>query len=294
MAISSQYEPQFYHQAVKFPEWRIAMKEELDAMELNKTWSVVSLPKGKQSIGCKWIYKIKYKSDGSIERHKARLVAKGYNQQEGLDFIETFSPVAKLVTVKVLLALATSHKWHLVQLDVNNAFLNGDLFEEVYMDLPLGYGRKGENQVCQLHKSIYGLKQASRQWYSKFSQTLVHFGFVQSKSDYSLFTKGSESSFVALLVYVDDIIITGPNSQIIDALKTFLHSQFKLKDLGSLKYFLGLEIATSTKGLVLSHRRYTLQLLEDIGFLACKPAATPMDPKAKLNTNDGDLLSDVS
>ncbi|WJZ87684.1 hypothetical protein VitviT2T_007049 [Vitis vinifera] len=127
--------------SVKFPLWRAAMKAELDAMELNKTWSVVSLPKGKHSIGCKWIYKVKYKSDGSIERHKAPIVAKGYTQQVGLDFFETFSPVAKLVTVKVLLALATIQKWHLVQLDVNNAFLNGYLFEEVYMDLPLGYGK---------------------------------------------------------------------------------------------------------------------------------------------------------
>ncbi|RVW99848.1 Retrovirus-related Pol polyprotein from transposon RE1 [Vitis vinifera] len=172
--------------SVKFPHWRAAMKAELDAMELNKTWSVVSLPKGKHSIGCKWIYKVKFKSDGSIERHKAPIVAKGYTQQEGLDFFETFSPVAKLVTVKVLLALATIQKWHLVQLDVNNAFLNGYLFEEVYMDLPLGYG------------------------------------------------------------------------------------------------------------IVLSQRCYTLQLLEDIRYLACKPTSIPMDPKVQLNAHDGVILSNVS
>ncbi|KAL5569251.1 hypothetical protein UlMin_025826 [Ulmus minor] len=168
------------------------------------------------------------------------------------------------------------------------------------MDLPLGYGSKGENLkqggklVCKLHKSIYGLKQASRQWYSKFSQALIQFGFTQSKSDYSLFTKGSGSSFVALLVYVDDIIITGPNTRIIDSLKCFLHSQFKLKDLGSLKYFLGLEIAKSAKGIVLSQRHYTLQLLEDTGYLACKPASVPMDPKVQLSAVTGDLLTDIS
>lgn len=138
-------------------------------MELNHTWFVVCLPPGKPSIGCKWVYKIKHKSDGSIEHYKARLVAKVYTQQEGVNFIDTFSPVAKLVIVKVLLALASSHNWHLLQMDVNNAFLNGDLFEEVYMDLPLGYARKREcshyagELVCKLHKSIYGLKQASQQ-----------------------------------------------------------------------------------------------------------------------------------
>ena len=234
------------------------MKAELDAMETNNTWSITSLPKGKHSIGCKWIFKIKYKSDGTIDRHKARLMAKGYTQQEGLDFIETFSPVAKLVTVKVHLALAANNKWHLTQLDVNNAFLNGDLFEEVYMDLPLGYHAarntdlQGRKPVCKLHKSIYGLKQASRQWYSKISHSLLQFGFAQSKSDYSLFTKGSGDSFVALLVYVDGIIITSPNARVVDSVKGFLHSQFKLKDLGPLKYFIGLEIAHSSAGIVLS------------------------------------------
>ena len=123
------------------------MKAELDAMEDNKTWSVVPLPKRKHSIGCKWVYKIKYHADGTIERYMARLVAKGYNQQEGVDFLDTFLLVAKLVTVKVLLALAASHHWHIVQMDVNNALLNGDLFEEVYMDLPVSYTRKREFPV---------------------------------------------------------------------------------------------------------------------------------------------------
>ena len=166
--------------------------------------------------------------------------------------------------VKVLLALAASQGWSLIQMDVNNAFLNGDLFEEVYMDLPLGYHVQGEtpssNQklVCKWHKSLCGLKQVSRQWYSKFSHSFLQFGFVQSKSNYSLFTKGLCPSFVALLVYVDDIIITSPSQHHIHSLKTFLHNQFKMKDLGSLKYFLGLEIARSTQGTVFSQRQYTL------------------------------------
>ncbi|XP_068638413.1 uncharacterized mitochondrial protein AtMg00810-like [Aristolochia californica] len=168
------------------------------------------------------------------------------------------------------------------------------------MDLPLGYLQQGESSsshsrlVCKLHKSLYGLKQASRQWYSKFSHVLINFGFLQSKSDYSLFTKGHGFSFVTLLVYVDDIILTDPSSSVIAELKQFLHTQFKLKDLGCLKHFLGLEIAQSKAGIVLSQRHYTLQLLEDSGYLACKPTSVPMDPKLHLTTTDGDLLLDIT
>ncbi|XP_068647981.1 uncharacterized mitochondrial protein AtMg00810-like [Aristolochia californica] len=168
------------------------------------------------------------------------------------------------------------------------------------MDLPLGYLRQGESSpsstklVCKLHKSLYGLKQALRQWYSKFSHVLINFGFLQSKSDYSLFTKGHGSSFVALLVYVDDIILTGPSSSVIAELKHFLHTQFKLKDLGCHKHFFGLEIAHSKTGIVFSQRHYTLQLLEDPGYLACKPTLVPMDPKLHLTATDGDLLPDIT
>lgn len=164
------------------------------------------------------------------------------------------------------------------------------------MDLPPGYqfnnkvSSQGERLVCKLHKSIYGLKQTSWQWFSKFSTVLVHHGFYQSRSDYSLFTKGTGTSFVALLVYVDDIIITSPNITVIDSIKVFLHSQFKLKDLGRLRYSLGLEIAQSTKGIFFSQWHYTLQLLEDTGFLGCKPTSLPMVPNSKLCSFEGDLL----
>lgn len=141
--VSSHFEPKFYHHAVQYPEWRQTVHDELLALERNQTWLIVPLPPASHSIGSKCVFKLKLHADGSIERHKARLVAKGFNQQEGIDFIDTFSHVAKLVTVKVILALAACHKWHLAQLDINNAFLNDDLTEEVYMDLPLGYKLQG-------------------------------------------------------------------------------------------------------------------------------------------------------
>ena len=292
--VSAIPEPLFYHQAAKYSVWRQAMQEELDAMESNHTWNIVPLPKGKHSVGCRWVFKIKRRPDGSVDRYKARLVAKGYTQQAGLDFVDTFSPVAKLTTVRVLLSLAAIKQWTLLQLDVNNAFLNGDLFEEVYMELPLGYKVQGENLVCKLNKSIYSLRQASRQWFQKFSNAIISQGFIQSKADYSLFYKGSGDDFVAILVYVDDIIVASKNPQVVKSVQQTLQHLFKLKVLGSLKYFLGLEIARSKKGIYLSQRNYTLSLLEDTGFTNCKPAPLPMDPNLKPNATDGEAVTDVS
>lgn len=155
-------------------------QDEIVALEENKTWILIDLSPNKKPIGCRWVYKVKLKSDGQVERYKARLVAKGYTQCEGLDYHETFSPVAKLTTVRLLLALAAAKYWSLHQLDVNNAFLHGTLDEEVYMTLPPGVANKGESKVCKLTKSLYGLKSASRQWFSRFSMTLLQHGFLQS------------------------------------------------------------------------------------------------------------------
>ncbi|KAL9451744.1 hypothetical protein AB3S75_013334 [Citrus x aurantiifolia] len=138
------------------------MEDEITALEKNNTWTLTHLPDGKKAIGSRWVYKIKYQSDGTIERYKARLVAKGYTQTEGIDYHATFSPVAKLVTVRALLSLAAVKGWILEQLDASNAFLQGDLEEEVYMQVPQGFSKQGEHLVCKLNKSIYGLKQASR------------------------------------------------------------------------------------------------------------------------------------
>ncbi len=271
------------------------MHSELKALEANNTWVLTPLPEGKQPIGCKWVYKVKLKADGSLERYKARLVAKGYTQQEGLDYSETFSPVAKFTFVRLLLAIAIVKGWSLTQLDVNNAFLHGDLHEEVYMMLPPGFDSKGEtNQVCKLQKSLYGLKQASRQWFEQFSSTIIIQGFIQSKFDYSLFTRSKGSSFIALLVYVDDILIASNDPKAITQLKDCLDTQFKLKDLGNLKFFLGLEVARSSKGISLCQRKYSLEILSDSGLLGSKPVTTSMEQNIKLSALDGTPLEDAS
>ncbi|KAM1845504.1 hypothetical protein ACFX13_019802 [Malus domestica] len=276
------------------PKWRDAMAHELAALEQNHTWTVQQLPPGHRAIGCKWVYKIKYNSDGSIERYKARLVAKGFTQREGIDYKETFAPVAKLTTVRCLLAVAAVRHWSLHQMDVQNAFLHGDLTEKVYMHLPPGLRRKGEKMVCRLNKSFYGLKQASRSWFHKFSAVIQRCGFQQSKGDYSLFTKVTCTSFTAVLIYVDDIIITGNDDHAIAVLKDFLHTQFRIKDLGPLKYFLGVEVARSTSGVSISQRKYTLDILDEAGLLGAKPLPTPMEENIKLLPTEGELLKNSS
>ncbi|XP_019189879.1 PREDICTED: uncharacterized protein LOC109184338 [Ipomoea nil] len=162
LAVTSTDEPTTYNQAVQSDCWRNAMNAEIRALQENNTWELTELPTSKIPIGCKWVYKVKLKADGSIERYKARLVAKGYTQQLGIDYIETFSPVARITTIRILLAVASSRAWHVHQLDINNAFLHGDLTEEVYMKLPPGFESENPNQVCKLRRSLYGLKQASR------------------------------------------------------------------------------------------------------------------------------------
>ena len=186
ISISIKTKSRPFAQAICDPKRCLAMQQELAALKANGTWSLQPLPPGKKSVGCKWVYKIKFKPDGIVERYKARLVVKGYNQIEGFDYRETFALVAKLVTVRLLLAMASTQHWLLHHLDVNNAFLHRDLDDNVYMSLPPGFGRKGETRVYKLHKSLYGLKQASRQWFIKLSTALKQASYQQSKADYSL------------------------------------------------------------------------------------------------------------
>ncbi|GKB72637.1 retrovirus-related pol polyprotein from transposon TNT 1-94, partial [Tanacetum coccineum] len=286
-------EPTSYSQACRNTDWINAMEKELNALEQNRTWELTELPIGHKPITSKWVYKIKYKANGTLDKYKARLVVRGYNQKEGQDYKHTFSPVAKLETVRVIIALATAKDWPLHQLDVNNAFLHGYLDEEIYMIPPEGYNKAKPGQVCKLLRSLYGLKQASRQWNQELSKFICSLGFVQSKHDHSLFVKNKDSVFTAVLVYVDDILITGNCAEDIQATKVALDQKFTIKDLGLAQYFLGIEICRSTHGTHLSQRKYILDLLQDAGLTACKPAPSPMPTHLKLSTDKGTPLSDV-
>ncbi|GJY79065.1 ribonuclease H-like domain-containing protein [Tanacetum coccineum] len=288
-------EPKTYFEASKYSHWTDAMNQEMDALLRNDTWELVDLP-GRKAIRSKWIYKIKFRSSDEIDRYKARLVAQGFGQKEGFDYEDTFSLVVKMVTVRCLLNVVVSMSWPVFQLDVNNAFLYGDLEEVVFMKPPEGYF-PSNNKVCRLKKSLYGLKQAPRQWNAKLTSTLIENEFRQSKSDYSLYTKSDKGVFLALLVYVDDIIITGNSVSEIEKFKVFLKSKFMIKDLGKLKYFLGIEVVDTDKGICLHQRKYVLDLLSEYGMLACKPAKTPLMSKLVISNEASDkdpLLENIT
>ena len=222
------------------------------------------------------------------------MVAKAYTQVYGSDYGDTFSPVAKIASVCLLLSMAAMCSWPLFQLDIKNAFLHGDLTEEVYMEQPPGFVAQGESGlVCRLRRSLYGLKQSPRAWFGRFSSVVQEFGMLRSTADHSVFYHhNSSGQCIYLVVYVDDIVITGSDQDGIQKLKQHLFTHFQTKDLGKLKYFLGIEIAQSSSGVVLSQRKYALDILEETGMLDCKPVDTPMDPNVKLVPGQGESFGD--
>ncbi|RVX06888.1 Retrovirus-related Pol polyprotein from transposon RE1 [Vitis vinifera] len=251
-AISSVSLPKSTHEALSHPGWRQAMVDEMAALHSNGTWDLVVLPSGKSTVGCRWVYAVKVGPDGQVDRLKARLVAKGYTQVYGSDYGDTFSPVAKIASVRLLLSMA-----------------------------------------AMLRRSLYGLKQSPRAWFSRFSSVVQEFGMLRSTADHSVFYHhNSLGQCIYLVVYVDDIVITGSDQDGIQKLKQHLFTHFQTKDLGKLKYFLGIEIAQSSSGVVLSQRKYALDILEETGMLDCKPVDTPMDPNVKLVPGQGEPLGD--
>ncbi|KAJ0975586.1 hypothetical protein J5N97_017551 [Dioscorea zingiberensis] len=259
------------------------MQAEYSALLRNNTWSLVPRPRDTNLVGCKWVYRIKRRADGSIERYKARLVAKGFHQEEGVDYFDTFSPVVKPTTVRLVLSLALSKGWSVRQLDINNAFLNGELQETVFMEQPKGFVNSAfPLHVCKLHKALYGLKQAPRAWFNKLKNFLLSTGFRACHSDTSLFVHHSPTTTIYLLVYVDDIIITGSDPSFISRFIGVLNNTFSLKDLGPLHYFLGVEVLKHESGLFLSQSKYIRDILSRCNMADVKPLPTPAASNSRL------------
>jgi len=289
-------EPSNYEEASKSDEWRATMHEEIESIYRNHTWDLVELPEGKTPIGCKWLYKPKINADGSVEKFKARLVAKGYSQQEGIDFDDTFAPVAKLNTIRMLISLTTKHKWKLHQLDVKFAFLNGELKEEIYLVQPPSFVKKGQEYlVCKLHKALYGLKQAPRSWYEKFDSFFIQHGFHRSLNDPNLYTKiNKQRQIILISLYVDDMIIIGNENNLIKEINHQMSQVFEMKDLGDLHYCLGLEVWKESGQTFLTQGKYARALLERFRMEQCKTAATPLQQNLKLSSDDGKKQVDAT
>ncbi|KAJ4772132.1 polyprotein [Rhynchospora pubera] len=286
-------DPTTYEEASEKKEWCQAMQEELAAIEKNNTWKLVQLPQGKNVIGVKWVFKTKYGADGTINKYKARLVVKGYAKKYGLNFEETFSPVARFETVRMILSLAAQMKKHVYQLDVKSAFLNGDLNEEVYVEQPEGFKKKGkENWVYKLTKALYGLKQAPRAWYSKIDSCFIKSGFERSKSEPNLYVKKEGDKLPVLCLYVDDMIYFGTDEGLVEQFKNNMKKQFEMTDLGLLHYFLGLEVKQLPGKIFLSQKKYASDMLCKFGMQGCKPCPTPMNKNEKLLKEDGSGAAD--
>ncbi|PKU77708.1 Retrovirus-related Pol polyprotein from transposon TNT 1-94 [Dendrobium catenatum] len=277
-------EPTTYTQAAKSAEWRTAMSQEFQALQSQGTWELVPPDPTQHVLGSKWTFRIKYNSNGSIARHKARLVAKGFNQEHGIDYTETFSPVAKMPTIRVLILIAIHHNWNIHQLDVSNAFLHGNLSDTVYMQQPPGFQDSlHPNYVCRLKKALYGLKQSPREWYSTLSNHLVTYGFQISNSDHSLLTYKTGNIRLYILVYVDDILLTGNSKTELNKLLTNLHDHFQMRNLGTLSQFLGIQASQTESGVILHQASYAKKIVEKAGMTQSKPVLTPIPTKTNVS-----------
>ncbi|KAI5343142.1 hypothetical protein L3X38_011018 [Prunus dulcis] len=287
-------EPATYKAASQSSIWIQDMREEIEALHTQGTWDLVSMPVDKNIVGSRWVYRVKKNSDGSVARHKARLVTQGFSQAPGLDFRETFSPVVRHTTVRLVLSIATMNRWSLRQLNVKNDFLHSDLEEEVFMRQPQGFeDSKYPTHVCRLRKSFYGLKQAPRAWNAKFTGHLPAVGFTVSHSDPSFFVKHVGSDSVILLLYVDDIILTGSKDSLVQEVIDELSAVFEMKDMGRLTYFLGLQISYHDNGdIFVCQTKYARDLLAKASMDTYRSCTTPCKPHCQLLASEGDSLSD--
>ncbi|KAI0992526.1 hypothetical protein K3495_g15659, partial [Podosphaera aphanis] len=274
-------EPSTLKQAMEVPDaelWKQAIEEEMDALHRSKTWEVVSRPKDHNVVGSKWVFKVKYKADGSVERYKARLVAKGFSQQPGTDYDDTYAPVARYDSLRLLLALAAHNGWTPRQLDVKSAFLYGKLDRKIYMEIPDGYKEPGKCYL--LRKSIYGLKQSPLVWYDTLTTVLNEDGFTSTNFDPCVFVDHKKQTYLA--VYVDDIMIFGRDHKNLDSLEDTLHSKFECTDLGTAHFILGIQVDVTKQGISLNQQTYITKVLERFGMLNCHPVGTPLDSGIQL------------
>lgn len=289
-------DPIMFEEAVKHDKWRKAMDCEIKSIEKNQTWELSDLPTGAKTIGVKWIFKTKLNEKGEVNKYKARLVAKGYSQQHGIDFTEVFAPVARMDTVRMIVALAACRGWDIFQLDVKSAFLHGELKEDVYVHQPQGYVKKGkEHKVYKLHKALYGLKQAPRAWFSRIESQFLKEGFQKCPNEQTLFIKRStEGRILIVSIYVDDLIYTGDDKCMMVEFKRSMMEAFDMSDLGKMRFFLGIEILQKPEGIFICQRKYATDILKKFTMSESKPVNSPIVPGFKINRDaNGTAVDDT-
>jgi hypothetical protein len=283
----SSIEPYRVEDALKDSDWVLAMQEELNNFTRNEVWHLVPRP-NQNVVGTKWVFRDKQDEHGVVTRNKARLVAKGYSQVEGLDFGETYAPVARLESIRILLAYATYHGFKLYQMDVKSAFLNGPIKEEVYVEQPPGFeDSEYPNHVYKLSKVLYGLKQAPRAWYECLRDFLIANGFKVGKVNPTLFTKTIANDLFVCQIYVDDIIFGSTNKSTCEEFSRIMVHKFKMSMMGELKYFLGFQVKQLQEGTFISQTKYTQDILTKFGMKDAKPIKTPMGTNGHLDLNTG-------
>ena len=283
----SSIEPFRVEEALLDPDWVLAMQEELNNFKSNEVWTLVPRPK-QNVVGTKWVFRNKQDEHGVVTRNKARLVAKGYAQVAGLDFEETFAPVARLESIRILLAYAAHHSFRLFQMDVKSAFLNGPIKEEVYVEQPPGFeDERYPDHVCKLSKALYGLKQAPRAWYECLRDFLIANAFKVGKADPTLFTKTCDGDLFVCQIYVDDIIFGSTNQKSCEEFSRVMTQKFEMSMMGELNYFLGFQVKQLKDGTFISQTKYTQDLLKRFGMKDAKPAKTPMGTDGHTDLNKG-------
>jgi hypothetical protein len=280
-------EPRSVDEALEEKCWREAMVTEMNSIQDNKTWELALLPPGHRAIGLKWVFKAKRDPDGKINKHKARLVAKGYAQREGVDFDEVYAPVARIETIRLLIALAAQNGWKVHHMDVKSAFLNGDLIEEVYVHQPPGFiVKNGDGKVLKLKKALYGLRQAPRAWNARLDKELLKLGFIRNPLEHAVYRRTHGTDLLRIGVYVDDLIITGSSNGVIEAFKREMKNSFSMSDLGLLSYYLGIQVEQKNGVTTLCQSSYVLKILEQAGMKRCNACCVPMENRLKLSKKD--------
>jgi hypothetical protein len=288
----SSIEPYKIEDALRDPDWVVAMQEELNNFTRNEVWHLVPRP-NQNVVGTKWVFRNKQDEHGVVTRNKARLIAKGYSQVEGLDFDETYAPIARLESIRILLAYATYHSFKLYQMDVKSAFLNGPIKEEVYVEQPPVFkDSEYQSHVYKLSKVLYGLKQALRAWYECLRDFLITNDFKFRKADPALFTKTIDKDLFICQIYVDDIIFRSTNKSSCEEFSRIMIQKFEMSMMGELKYFLEFQIKQLQEGTFICQTKYIQDILKKFGMKNAKPIKTPMGTNGHLDLDTGGKFVD--